>query len=53
MQYTGKRYCGTQTPGNFVSTSSAVTIIFHTDSSITSTGFSIQWSTQGKASHCR
>jgi len=51
IQFTGKRYCGTQKPRNFLSSSSVVTIIFHTDATIEKTGFEIEWSAEGCTCH--
>jgi len=47
-QYTGKRFCGVNKPPNFVSSSSSVTITFHSDATVVKSGFAIQWITEGR-----
>jgi len=47
FQYTSKLLCGTQKPRNFVSETSTVRFVFHSDSVSTSKGFELQWSLEG------
>ena len=47
FQYTGRKFCGTESPRNFAAASTHVSIKFRTDSSVIRKGFSISWMTSG------